>query len=39
MKDPREYKKPIGLAMGFLNVCYIAFALVVYRYCGSEYPT
>lgn len=35
MRNPKEYKKPIGVAMAFLNACYIAFALVVYRYCGS----
>jgi hypothetical protein len=36
MKNPREYKKPIALAMGLLNVLYIVFSLVIYKYCGSE---
>lgn len=36
MKNPKEYKKPIAVSMGFLNACYLAFALVIYRYCGSE---
>lgn len=36
MKNPREYKKPIGIAMGVLNVLYMVFALVIYRYCGSK---
>lgn len=37
MKNPKEYKKPIAVSMGFLNACYLAFALVIYRYCGSEF--
>lgn len=37
MKNPKEYAKPIAAAMGLLNVVYIIVALVVYRYCGSEY--
>lgn len=35
MKNPKEYKKPIAVSMGFLNACYLAFALVIYRYCGT----
>jgi hypothetical protein len=33
MKNPREYKKPIGIAMGVLNVLYMVFALVIYQCC------
>ncbi|KAL7418624.1 hypothetical protein Q5752_007082 [Cryptotrichosporon argae] len=35
MKDPREYKKPIAASMTLLNVCYLVFSLVIFRYCGT----
>lgn len=34
MKNPKDYKKPIAASMGLLNVSYLVFALVVYKYCG-----
>lgn len=37
MKNPNDYKKPIAACMGLLNVSYLVFALVVYRYCGGGY--
>ncbi|WVQ65298.1 uncharacterized protein L199_003474 [Kwoniella botswanensis] len=34
MKDTTDYKRPIVASMTFLHMCYLAFALVIYRYCG-----
>lgn len=36
MKNPNDYKKPIAACMGLLNISYLVFALVVYKYCGSK---
>jgi hypothetical protein len=36
MKNPKDYKKPVALSMGILNVLYLIISLVVYKYCGSE---
>ncbi|GAA5887079.1 hypothetical protein JCM6882_009440 [Rhodosporidiobolus microsporus] len=35
MRNPKEYKKPIALTMTILNVSYLVFGLVIYRYCGQ----
>ena len=35
MKNPKDYKKPIVATMTLLNVSYLVFALVVYRFCGT----
>ncbi|GAA6031257.1 hypothetical protein JCM8097_005570 [Rhodosporidiobolus ruineniae] len=35
MRNPGDYKKPIALTMAILNVSYLVFALVIYRYCGQ----
>lgn len=35
MRNPRDYKKPIVATMSLLNVSYLVFALVVYKYCGN----
>jgi hypothetical protein len=34
MRNPKEYKKPIAACMGLLNVSYLVFSLVIFRYCG-----
>lgn len=35
MRNPKDYKKPIVATMTLLNVSYLVFALVVYKYCGT----
>ena len=35
MREPRDYRKAVYVAMGFVTSSYLAFALVVYRYCGK----
>ncbi|GJN88359.1 hypothetical protein Rhopal_001324-T1 [Rhodotorula paludigena] len=35
MRNPKEYKKPIAATMSLLNVSYLVFSLVIYRYCGQ----
>jgi hypothetical protein len=35
MREPRDYRKAVYVAMGFTTSSYLAFALVVYRWCGS----
>jgi hypothetical protein len=34
MREPRDYRKSVYVAMGFVTGSYICFALVVYRWCG-----
>lgn len=34
MREPRDYRKAVYVAMGFVTSAYLAFALVVYRWCG-----
>lgn len=36
MKNPKEYKKPIAACMGLLNISYLVFSLVIFRYCGRK---
>jgi hypothetical protein len=35
MREPRDYRKAVYVAMGFVTSSYICFALVVYRWCGK----
>ena len=35
MREPRDYRKAVYVAMGFVTSSYICFALVVYRWCGQ----
>ncbi len=35
MKNPRDYKKALFTCMAILNSTYLAFSLVVYRWCGQ----
>lgn len=35
MKNPKDYKKALFTCMSILNASYLAFGLVVYRWCGS----
>ncbi|KAH7034710.1 transmembrane amino acid transporter [Microdochium trichocladiopsis] len=35
MRRPRDYKKSVYLCMGIVTASYLAFSLVVYRYCGK----
>lgn len=35
MKNPRDYNKAVYLCMALVNASYIAFSLVVYRWCGQ----
>ncbi|KAL4754966.1 hypothetical protein BDW72DRAFT_85409 [Aspergillus terricola var. indicus] len=34
MRNPRKYKKPLYLCMTLVTASYLAFSLVVYRWCG-----
>ncbi|KAL2835375.1 transmembrane amino acid transporter protein-domain-containing protein [Aspergillus pseudoustus] len=34
MRNPREYKKPLYYCMSLVTASYLAFGLVVYRWCG-----
>ncbi|RDW76594.1 putative neutral amino acid permease [Aspergillus mulundensis] len=34
MRNPREYKKPLYFCMTLVTASYLAFSLVVYRWCG-----
>lgn len=35
MKNPREYNKALYVCMAIVNAAYLAFSLVVYRWCGK----
>ena len=35
MREPRDYRKAVYVAMGFVTCSYLCFALVVYRWCGK----
>ncbi|KAH8884192.1 neutral amino acid permease [Thozetella sp. PMI_491] len=35
MRRPKEYKKALYLCMGLVTAAYLAFSLVVYRWCGG----
>ncbi|PKY04508.1 amino acid transporter [Aspergillus campestris IBT 28561] len=35
MRNPKDYKKPLYLCMLLVNASYLAFSLVVYRWCGQ----
>ena len=35
MRQPREYKKALFSCMGLVTAVYLAFSLVVYKYCGQ----
>ncbi|GIZ40608.1 hypothetical protein CKM354_000394000 [Cercospora kikuchii] len=35
MKNPRDYRKAVYVCMGFVTASYLAFSLVVYRWCGQ----
>ncbi|KAK6076788.1 N amino acid transport system protein 9 [Seiridium cupressi] len=35
MRNPRDYKKALYLCMGMVLAMYLAFSLVVYRWCGQ----
>lgn len=35
MREPRDYRKAVYVAMGFVTTSYLCFALVVYRWCGA----
>lgn len=34
MRNPKDYKKALFTCMAILNASYLAFSLVVYRWCG-----
>ncbi|KAB2570371.1 N amino acid transport system protein [Lasiodiplodia theobromae] len=34
MREPRDFKRALYAAMGFVTASYLAFSLVVYRWCG-----
>jgi hypothetical protein len=35
MRNPRDYRKALFVCMGFVNAAYLAFSLVVYKWCGK----
>ena len=35
MKNPKDYNKALLTCMTILNASYLAFSLVVYRWCGA----
>ncbi|RVX74994.1 hypothetical protein B0A52_01271 [Exophiala mesophila] len=35
MRNPKDYKKAVFLCMGLVNATYLAYSLVVYRWCGQ----
>ncbi|GAA5859917.1 hypothetical protein JCM8547_004386 [Rhodosporidiobolus lusitaniae] len=35
MRNPKDYKKPLALVSILLNLSYLVFGLVIYRYCGQ----
>jgi hypothetical protein len=35
MREPKDYRKALYVAMGFVTTSYLCFALVVYRWCGE----
>lgn len=35
MREPRDYRKALFVCMGIVNAAYLAFSLVVYRWCGQ----
>ncbi|KAL0579326.1 hypothetical protein V5O48_002659 [Marasmius crinis-equi] len=35
MRQPKDYKKALYSAMGFVTTSYLCFSLVVYRWCGK----
>lgn len=35
MREPKDYRKAVYVAMGFVTSTYICFALIVYRWCGQ----
>jgi hypothetical protein len=39
MRRPQDYKKAVYLTMSFVTASYLAFSLVIYRYCGQWIAT
>ena len=39
MEKPHEYKKALYVSMGFVTASYLAFSLVLYRWCGKWVAT
>jgi len=35
MKNPKDYKKALGVSATIVNGAYLAFSLIVYKYCGQ----
>lgn len=35
MKNPRDFRKALFLCMSLITAAYLAFSLVVYRWCGQ----
>jgi amino acid transporter len=35
MRNPKDYRKALYSCMALINVCYLAFSLVVYKWCGK----
>ncbi|KAK1226236.1 hypothetical protein PQX77_010818 [Marasmius sp. AFHP31] len=35
MKQPKDYKKALFVAMAFVSASYLAFSLIVYKWCGK----
>ncbi|KAE8147877.1 transmembrane amino acid transporter protein-domain-containing protein [Aspergillus avenaceus] len=35
MRKPKDYPKAVYLSMGFVTASYLAFSLVIYRWCGK----
>lgn len=35
MRNPKDFKRPLYLAMSLVTASYLAFSLVVYRWCGK----
>ena len=35
MREPRDYRKAVYIAMGFVTCSYLVFASIVYRWCGQ----
>lgn len=35
MRNPKDYNKAVHLCMGIVNASYLAFSVVMYRWCGQ----
>jgi hypothetical protein len=35
MKRPQDFNKVLMIVMAFAGACYLAFSLVIYRWCGQ----